>query len=126
MKKKQIDKAFLDRGANSIQENEIRIAVENAEKLDEKVKRSSSLRRYLKELTLLISLVKDYWKGNYRSIEYKAIATVVFTLLYVLSTVDLIPDVIPGMGLLDDATVIAFCLKIVKTELEKYKSWKLA
>ena len=71
------------------------------------------------------NLVKDYWRGSYRNIEYKAIAVVVFTLLYVMSTIDLIPDFIPGMGLLDDASVIAFCLNIVKTELDKYKEWKL-
>ena len=92
MENKQIDKSFLENGARSIHEDDIRKAVENEEKLNEKVKKSRSLKAYFKELTLLFSLVKDYWKGNYRSIEYKAIATVVFTLLYVLSTLNPNPD----------------------------------
>ena len=126
MKGKKINKDFLQRGAKAILPDDIRIAAENSDKMEDKVKRSTSLRSYLKDLILLGNLVKDYWKGSYRNIEYKAIAVVVFTLLYVMSTIDLIPDFIPGMGLLDDASVIAFCLNIVKTELEKYKEWKLA
>ena len=73
---------------------------------------------------LLSSLVKDYWKGRYRKIPYKAIAGIAFTILYVLNVVDLVPDFIPGLGLLDDATIVGLCLKMVSTDIEQYKIWK--
>lgn len=124
MKKRKIDSEYVEDGASKIQEDDIRKATENAKKIEEKVKNSSRLRKFLGDFNILLSLVKDYWKGNYRTIPYKAIAVIVFTLLYVLNIADVIPDVIPGMGLLDDASVIAFCLKIVNSEIQKYKDWK--
>ena len=45
-------------------------------------------------------------------------------LLYIFSPIDLVPDVIPGIGLLDDAAVTALCLSLIKSDLEKYKSFK--
>ncbi|MHB1078369.1 MAG: YkvA family protein [Prosthecobacter sp.] len=35
-------------------------------------------------------------------------------------------DVIVGVGYLDDATVIAFCLKLVQRELERCQEWQAA
>jgi uncharacterized membrane protein YkvA (DUF1232 family) len=37
-----------------------------------------------------------------------------------------IPDIIIGVGYLDDATVVAFCLKLIERELERYKEWQAA
>ena len=37
--------------------------------------------------------------------------------------VKLIPDVLIGVGYLDDATIVAFCLKLVQKEIEKYQEW---
>jgi uncharacterized membrane protein YkvA (DUF1232 family) len=44
----------------------------------------------------------------------------------VLNPADLFPDFILGVGYLDDAAVIAFCLKLVEQDLEKYKQWLAA
>ena len=124
MGKKKIDPEFVHEGAESINEEDIQRANKNAEKIEGKIKGSSKLRSFLSDFKLLSSLLKDYWKGNYRSIPYKSIGVVVFTLLYVLNVADVVPDFIPGIGLLDDATVIGLCLKIVSSELEKYSDWK--
>jgi hypothetical protein len=40
------------------------------------------------------------------------------------SPIDLIPDFIRGFGLVDDAAVIASCLKLVAYQAEKYREWK--
>lgn len=125
MKKRKIDSEYIKERASKIQEEDIKKATENAKKIEEKVKNSSKLKKFIGDFNLLLSLVKDYWKGNYRTIPYKAIAVIVFTLLYVLNIADVIPDFIPGIGLLDDASVIAFCLKIVSNEVQKYKAWKV-
>jgi len=44
----------------------------------------------------------------------------------VLNPADVVPDVIIGVGYLDDATVVAFCLKLVQRELERYQEWLTA
>ena len=32
--------------------------------------------------------------------------------------------VIPGLGYLDDATILVFCLQLLDTELEKFREWQ--
>jgi uncharacterized membrane protein YkvA (DUF1232 family) len=115
---------YFDKGTSKVDDEDLKNAAESAEKLKEKVKNSKNLSGLFDDLMLLSSLVKDYWKGRYRKIPYKAIAAIVFTILYVLNVVDLVPDFIPGLGLLDDATIVGLCLKMVSTDIEQYKIWK--
>lgn len=117
---------YFDKGTSKVDEDDLKNAAESAEKLKEKIKTSKSLSGLFDDLMLLSSLVKDYWKGRYRKIPYKAIAAISFTILYVLNVIDLVPDFIPGLGLLDDATIVGLCLKMVSTDIEQYKLWKTA
>lgn len=84
------------------------------------------LRHWMAHGKIMLELVKDYWAGRYREVPYWVISAVALALLYVLNPVDVIPDVILGIGYLDDATVVAFCLKLIERELQKYKDWKAA
>lgn len=82
------------------------------------------LKKVFEQTKIMLSMVKDYWSGSYREIPYWAISAVSLALLYVLNPADVIPDVIVGVGYLDDATVVAFCLKLVQRELERYQEWQ--
>lgn len=84
------------------------------------------LRNWMEQGKVILELVKDYWAGRYREVPYWVISAGALALLYVLNPVDIIPDVIIGVGYLDDATVVAFCLKLIERELERYKEWKAA
>jgi len=86
----------------------------------------SHLKEYIEDFKDLFSLLKDYYKGNYKEVPWLVIASIGGSLLYVLSPIDLIPDFIPVVGYLDDAAVFVACLNFVKQDLEKYKQWKNA
>lgn len=94
------------------------------EKLKEKLKESSHLERFTTDVTLFICLVRDYANGSYRKVPYKSIAAVVAGLVYILNPIDIIPDFIPVIGYIDDAIIIAFCLKMVEKDLQTYQVWK--
>lgn len=98
--------------------------LKNEQDIDKKMSGQKALKALLEHGRLLLSLVKDYFTGAYREVPYWAIGASALALVYVLSPVDAIPDIIPGLGYLDDATVLAFCLKLVETELDKYREWK--
>lgn len=84
------------------------------------------LKKWMQHGKLILAMVKDYWSGRYREVPYWAISAGALTLLYVLNPLDVIPDVVPGFGYLDDATLVAFCLKLIERELEKYEAWAAA
>ena len=67
-------------------------------------------------------MISDVIRGRYR-LPYRTIAAVAFTLLYFVNPFDLIPDIIPVVGYIDDAFVLSLCLKFIGTDLEKYKKW---
>jgi len=48
------------------------------------------------------------------------------TLLYALNPLDLIPDLLFGFGLLDDAGMVALCfgLELEESDLHRYAAWK--
>ena len=100
--------------------------IEEEEKLKEKLAESSNLKRFTTDILLFLSLVKDYSQGNYRDIPYKTISAVVIGLLYILNPIDIIPDFIPVIGYIDDALIVAFCLRMVEKDLHKYQAWKQA
>ena len=52
-----------------------------------------------------------------------AVAGIVFTLIYIISPIDLIPDYILGIGQIDDAAILGFCLYLLRKDVRKYKEW---
>lgn len=102
----------------------IKLILGKEDKLNDQLENGRGLERYTKDLLLLMSLVKDYYQGNYRNIPYKTISAAVVGLLYVINPIDLIPDFIPFIGQVDDALVLKFCLKLMEKDLLKYKTWK--
>ena len=119
-----VDKATDKQKKDDILDADLEYILNEEEKLKEKLQDSSHLERFTKDLMLFVSLIKDYYKGNYRDIPYKTISAGVVGLLYTLNPIDIIPDFIPFIGHIDDALVLAFCLKLIEKDLQKYQAWK--
>jgi uncharacterized membrane protein YkvA (DUF1232 family) len=98
--------------------------IKNENDIDKKMSGQKALKALLEHGRLLLSMVKDYVTGAYREVPYWAIGAAALALVYVLSPIDAIPDILPGFGYLDDATVLAFCIKLIESELKRYKEWK--
>lgn len=114
----------LDKESSKVQQGDIEALLERQKQIEAKAERDSTLHRFSTDIRLMFALLRDYWNGRYRQIPWKSVAAMAGALLYVLNPLDLIPDVILGFGLLDDAGVVALCLKLVESDLHRYAAWK--
>lgn len=79
--------------------------------------KGQALKAYLEDLKLVYKMLRD---PNFQLEREKKI-TVIIALLYIVSPIDLIPDAIPFLGMLDDVLVAGYALKQVADELARYK-----
>lgn len=76
------------------------------------------------DLPLLVRLLKAWKQGSYRGLSVRTIASIAVSILYVLSPVDAIPDFIPGIGLIDDAAILALLLHSLAQDLSAFRVWE--
>lgn len=72
--------------------------------------------------TSLISLSIKYAKKEYPDFPLGS-AIAIIMLGYSIYPMDIIPDIIIGVGQLDDIGVILACWKLVKSDVEDYRNW---
>jgi uncharacterized membrane protein YkvA (DUF1232 family) len=76
------------------------------------------------DLRLLQALALAYWRGEYRAVSRQALLASVAALVYFLSPLDLVPDFLIGVGLLDDFAVLAWVTRSWSKELEAFRRWR--
>ena len=85
---------------------------------------NDKLKEFASDVKLFFCMLKDFFTRKYTNVPVGTIMTIAGTLLYVFLPVDIMPDFIPGIGYLDDGAMIALCLKMLNSDLTKYKEWK--
>jgi uncharacterized membrane protein YkvA (DUF1232 family) len=118
-----IDEGFVKRGASSVDDADLDIVLTGTDSILAKFARGP-LRNLLTDGKILFEMIKAYKNGEYRSIPWWVISSSVFALLYVFNPADVIPDFIPILGLVDDAFVVSICMKMVQTDIEKFRKFK--
>lgn len=75
------------------------------------------------DFQLLIAMCKDTLSGTYKMNKWN-LSVIVATIVYVVSPLDAIPDVVPVLGWIDDVTIIGYALSKLSEEILKYKLFK--
>jgi uncharacterized membrane protein YkvA (DUF1232 family) len=75
-------------------------------------------------LQTLSRLIKAAVGGEYTGIPTTTIVGGIAVLLYFLSPIDLVPDFIPVIGLLDDVALLAWFMSSIKAEMDKFNDWE--
>jgi len=87
--------------------------------------RSTDYRKIWDYLGLLLSMLLDSFKGRY-PLPKKTALMLILAFLYLISPVDIVPDIFPLIGLVDDVAVLAFAFSFTKEDLENYGNWKMS
>ena len=75
-------------------------------------------------LQTMFRLIKASMSGEYTGVPSTTVMAAVAVLVYFLSPIDLIPDFIPVLGLLDDVALVAWFSTTLKTEMDKFQDWE--
>jgi uncharacterized membrane protein YkvA (DUF1232 family) len=85
---------------------------------------SAAIREIQADLQIIIRLLQSWLSADYREISLKTLAILVAALLYFLNPFDAVPDIIPVVGYVDDVSVVAWVIKTLKNEIEKFREWE--
>jgi uncharacterized membrane protein YkvA (DUF1232 family) len=118
------DEDFVKEGAEKVTPKDIQTVAERSDEINKRFSARGPLKRFIEDGKVLTALIRDWRAGKYRQALYGTIAAVVFGLIYVINPLDIVPDVLPFLGALDDATVIGALLMLVERDLKKYRAWK--
>lgn len=80
----------------------------------------NKLHQIKSDFTALLSMLKAYFSGDYKKIPWKSLVTALGAVIYFVNPMDLIPDFLLGVGFLDDAAVIAFCIKSIRGDIDDF------
>ena len=115
--------AEYEKYKNNASEKDFEKIDQNEDEILNKASKKSLL-KYFEQIKIMISMVKDYARGNYKVVPVSTILGIAGSLIYVFSPIDAIPDFLPLAGLIDDAGVIAVCLSLLNSDIERYREWK--
>ncbi len=91
----------------------------------EKIRSAPVIGSLVEDLITMTQLVSDCTRGIYEKLPRGTVIGIVYALFYAFSPIDLILDVIPFAGYLDDAAVISLILELgLARDLMQYRDWK--
>lgn len=85
---------------------------------------SEALQGILADLKLIFRLARAWARREYREVSKQSLVILIGALVYFLMPFDAIPDMIPGIGLMDDVTVVGMALAATRSEIEKFRAWE--
>lgn len=83
-----------------------------------------TLGRVRSDLEAMMRLVRETSARRYRHLPRRSLVAIVGGLIYFVSPLDLIPDVIPVLGFVDDVAVLAWVAHQVRRDLVAYLAWE--
>jgi len=96
--------------------------------LDKAQKKANSKKGPLSEvwdsLMACFRLLRAYATGKYRDIPWQSLILIIASVIYFVMPIDLIPDFILGFGYIDDAALLGWTLKSVKSDIDNFIEWE--
>lgn len=72
-----------------------------------------------------LRLLKAYSAGQYRDISLESLGLIVASIIYFLMPIDALPDFILAVGLTDDAALLAWTLRSVSDDIDRFVQWEV-
>ncbi len=72
----------------------------------------------------MLRLIRAYYQGDYHTLDESTLVVIIAAVIYVVNPLDVIPDALPAIGFLDDATVLALAVRRTRQTLDDFMTWE--
>ncbi|MEX0822159.1 MAG: DUF1232 domain-containing protein [Rhodothermales bacterium] len=72
----------------------------------------------------MIRMARAWATRSYAGIPWRSVVYVVAAIIYFVNPADLVPDVLAGIGFVDDAAVIGAVVHSVTDDLSAFRDWE--
>jgi uncharacterized membrane protein YkvA (DUF1232 family) len=69
-------------------------------------------------------LLRAWSNRSYRVFPWRSALLLLVVLIYGFSPVDLIPDFLPGVGVIDDLAVLGFLVRSLVGDTRQFRKWR--
>lgn len=76
------------------------------------------------DLTALLRLLKAWALRQYQRVPWTTLLLIAGAVVYFVMPADLIPDMLVGIGFVDDVAVISAVVRTVRSELDRFRTWE--
>lgn len=116
---------IMEKGAEAASEASLDTVLSAKRVFDWKTKRiPGRMRRFFHQVTLAFEMLQDYQKGGYRQVPWRSVSMILAAVIYFLNPMDMVPDMIPGLGLIDDGLVLGAVFFALQSDLLSYCLFK--
>jgi uncharacterized membrane protein YkvA (DUF1232 family) len=77
-------------------------------------------------LQAMLRLMRAYFRGEYRNVPQEGLLWIITAMNYFVDPFDLIPDEVPFLGFVDDATVMSFAIARTRGTLNDFMAWEIS
>ena len=71
-----------------------------------------------------LAMLWDWFAGRFDWSPMRLIVAFLLGIAYLVSPIDIVPDVIPFAGWIDDLVVVTAVLRLARFDLERYRRWR--
>src|SRR5437016_4822821 len=74
----------------------------------------------------MLRLIRAYSEAKYHDVPESTLVVIIAAIIYIVNPLDVIPDALPALGYLDDATVLALAVRRARQALDDFMIWETA
>ncbi|MEO9477404.1 MAG: YkvA family protein [Cyclobacteriaceae bacterium] len=126
-KNKKIE-AMMVKAKETISSNERvkKLLEAGKEKLNEMSGSTEDKKTFVSHVQKVIRMIRAHVTGEFKAFSVKSMVLLVFSLIYFITPLDLLPDFIPALGFTDDLSILLFIFKSIQEDVAEFEEWEEA
>ncbi len=113
-------------GAKRVLKRRFRVLLLVRDAYELEAEEAHTIRRVRSDLTTLLRLLKAWALRQYQRVPWPSLLLVASAVVYFVMPADLVPDVLPMVGFVDDIAVVSAVVQAVRGELNRFRAWERA